>query len=69
MILKYRTFTSSDEFEKWQKSENPKVVTVTPCYEHISPNMEEDELVSITTEPGVFVVYTIQTAAKQHGEL
>lgn len=39
MVVKYRMFTSSDEFEKWQESEKVQIFTVQPLISGMKLNL------------------------------
>lgn len=60
-MLKYKTFETSEDFEKWQESEKPIIMQVSPLLTGIS--VEETNRDSIHTyadgsiNAGVFVVY------------
>jgi len=59
MILKYRFFKSSEEFESFQKDNDVKLFNITPMVN--SMNMEaisNNQNTGIEASYGVFVTYT-----------
>ncbi len=53
MVLKYKTFKSSLEFENFQKETPIRVVSVTPIYQ----NFKASSKTAVSTEPSIMVTY------------
>lgn len=56
MIIKYRTFNSSEEFEQWQTENSVKVLTIQPLASTFGGPATDNE-VSATISWSVFVTY------------
>ena len=59
MILAYRMFQSTDEFERWQLEESTtnEIVSVQPILSGMEMNFSEDRAIGTTPPCTVFVVF------------
>ena len=58
-LIKYRTFASSKEFEKWQMDEEPKIIAVSPLVDSANIN-DLPEGLTLTPKVGIFVTYMVE---------
>lgn len=56
-IVKYTTFKSSPEFEKWQKENAIRVVNITPLAAGFNAEEMADENIEASITYSVFVTY------------
>ena len=57
-IIKYKTFSFSHEFEKWQKeNDDVKIIQIYPMIRELSGAQTGEHEVLVDTEVGIFVTY------------
>ena len=62
IIVKYKTFNTSEEFELYQIDNGIRVVTVQPLPTNVDSDFNENESMDMNIDYAVFVTYTEEPA-------
>lgn len=62
MIIKYKTFKSSEDFEQWQRSGSFRIINIQPIFHELDMT-EKGNKVTGAVEVAVFVTFAEQAEA------